>query len=524
MGASLECGVGWCCSLQQERATAPGLAGLCALGARFRHITVVDARVGVNSTLSALAWLALAHGALTRKPLQANCAVSGGGRSRPVCGRRAVAYVPSRRAGGRVPVSEETTAVANPLASSLGATDVLLLALPEPQRPFALQLHSSAVRGCVVLLGQGTSLQNESLVGEWVMEPGAWPADTTVVCRIGASRQQGLHSVGSSVGLQTASWPPQLSILHAPSMPGPQLGLGSRITFISVIGDGADFRYNLGASRVYRERASSRHRWLLRRSTGGLPLALFFGALRAEAELDTSSELLLFLHADLYLPDSFEADLLHAVQRLSQEDPHWALAGFFGVPLDWQPEPANWPWKRPRVVGRGIDFYGRYRMGAANSSAAQCIDETALLLRSRHVVAPSPAFDSTLPSTDRIWLGGTDTVLEGLAMGRKSYILGVDVLHSIWDRDGRHDNAEERKLISIQKFASEESTVLHAKAMSYMSQKFLWTGRVPMQRVWSQNCGFGQDFWMHDPAQLEGSVPFDWVQLQAKIRERFGPS
>merc|ERR1740117_2444895 len=108
------------------------------------------------------------------------------------------------------------------------------------------------------------------------------------------------------------------------------------------------------------------------------------------------------------------------------------MAGFFGVPLSWEPEPVEWPWSRTRVVGRGRDMYGRYVIGASNISETQCLDESLMLFRSSHSRHPSPAFDLDLPSSDRLWLGGTAAILEGLAQGRKSYVLGVEIYHKVW--------------------------------------------------------------------------------------------
>mmetsp|Transcript_112117 Transcript_112117/g.362109 ORF Transcript_112117/g.362109 Transcript_112117/m.362109 type:complete len:365 (+) Transcript_112117:32-1126(+) len=335
---------------------------------------------------------------------------------------------------------------------------------------------------------------------------GQWPSSIAIICR---------DPGYSTYRLQQFAFPQRADFRP-------------RIVFLSIIGDGRQFKQHLGRSSIYRQRASSKHRWLLVNGTDRQHLAPYIASLRARAERESSSDLLLFLHPDLYLPDTFEEELLLSVQRLNHIDPNWAVAGFFGVPLDWSPEPSS-PWSRPRVVGRGGDHYGRYTMGWSNVTAAQCVDETALLLRTRRGqfggAGASPGFDAALPSASRIWLGGTGTVLEGLAQGRRSYVLGVDVLHQMKDildspSEDRHRFIDERRWQAMHKFSSAGSTIMHATAMSYMSEKYLRSKRVDLKRVFAQNCDFGPTSWRDEMAALEGPVPLDPVWLQLALMQR----
>jgi len=446
-----------------------GMPRIHALGANSRHVTAIDARdAGVNRTLSAVVWRALADGLAS-------------GRTH----RTAVAYVPSTRGWPRV----GAVSGSNPLATVIAPTDVLLLALPGRSRTFALQLHADVVRSCFLLLTSAletASLLEGMTLWDWELDPGPWPSGVAALCRAAnlRDRRRNLQSEPSFVQ-------------------------SLRITFVSVTGDGAEFRHNLGASRVYQERASSRHRWLLYPNTGGEPLASFLGKLQTQAEVEHGTELILFLHADLFLPESFEAELFSALRYLYRVDPHWALAGFFGVPLDWEPDLPDEPWRVPRVVGRGRDFFNSRYVMPGNLTPVQCVDETALLLRSRFDAEPSPSFDPALPSTSRIWLGGTDTVLEGLAQGRRSYALGVHVDHAMWDREGNDVSLPERRQECIRKYTSHESTAVHAAAMEFMSRKFL---RSPYPRlgsrnkVFAQNCGFDARSWRNEFANVEGDI------------------
>lgn len=429
-----------------------------ALGADSRHVTAIDSReASANRTLSAAVWRVLSDGLAT--------------------GRRApstpIAYVPTSRGWPRVGAISGS----NPLATAIAPTDVLLLALSGRSQAFALQLHANVVRRCVLLMAsalEATSLLEGASLSDWDLDPGPWPLGVAALCRTAA--------------------------MFADSL---------RITFVSVTGDGAEFRHNLGASRVYQERASSRHRWLLYPNTGGESLASFLGRLQTQAEDEHGTELILFVHADLFLPDSFEAELFAALGHLYQADPHWALAGFFGVPLDWEPDPPDADWRMPRVVGRGRDFFNSRYLMPGNVTPVQCVDETALLLRSRLDTEPSPRFDPSLPSTSRIWLGGTDTVLQGLAQGRRSYALGVNVDHAMWDREGVAVSLPERREECIGKYTSHESTAVHAAAMEFMSRKFLHPPHAPLgsrKRVFAQNCGFDARSWRNEFANVEGDI------------------
>merc|ERR1739838_1220318 len=91
---------------------------------------------------------------------------------------------------------------------------------------------------------------------------------------------------------------------------------------------------------------------------------------------------------------------------------------------------------------------------------------------------------------ERLWLGGTDSVLEGLSVGRKSYILGVEVLHKIWDGAGIGAVADTEKERWLDKSRGESYAEMHAVAMDYMSHKFIRSRRISQSRVYSQMIEF----------------------------------
>lgn len=457
---------------------------LRALGARCRQITSVDARIGKNVTLASAAWFSLARG------------VEQG----PLWPKRVVAHVPHLRARHRARAPGERIVTAKQrdvLSWEVDHTDLLLLALPVLQLPFALELHAArARRFLIVVLDADAAARLESQTpgrpsahglwkdgqeDQWDVVDGYWPRGLYVLRRL--SRVKDVHPL---LGVQKPG-------LTSPS-----------ITFISIIGDGKDFKDHLGASPLYQDRAASPHKWILVRDTGGQPMAPFVADLRARAEREYKSELLLFAHPDVYLPATFEAELQEHLRRLELIDPHWAMAGFFGVPMAWEPEPADWPWTRTRVVGRSRDMYGQYVMGVSNLTVAQCLDESALLFRSSHSLHPSPVFDPVLPSSERLWLGGTAVLLEGLAQGRNSYVLGARLLHKIWSQDFSAV-VEQRKRFT-RKILNAEYASDYVAAMLYMSQLFLQSERVSKERIYAYFWEFDRHSWKYIPIGVDGPI------------------
>lgn len=447
------------------------------LGAQCRQITAIDARVGVNGTLTTAVWAALVEGMM----------------SGPLRPKRVLAYAPSPRAGGRRPAPREKTIDSDPLSEQFYTTDLLFLALPAMLLATALQLHAAAVRKFIVIsdipLSETLVAESKDIWKTWGLDMSLWaPVQNSFI-----TFQRVAPYKSTSVS--------DASFLRAP--------VRRSMTFVSIVGDRREFERHLAKSWLYVNRATLPHNWVLVPDGGNQLLSAFLADLQAKADHDHPADLLLFVHPDMYLPANFEEDLLERVERLDRLDPSWAMAGLHGVPLDWDPKVEGWEWPAwsRRMAGRGWDIFGRYTMASGNITAAQCLDESFLLLRGASSGQASPDFDPNLPSSDRLWLGGTDTVLEGLAAGRRSYILGVEVLHKVWDGAGVGSVAESEKQRWMEKSWGQEYAELHAVAMDYMSHKFLHTRRIAQEKVYSQMQEFDSHFLRYSPAGLQGPIP-----------------
>eukprot|EP00929_Paragymnodinium_shiwhaense_P071337 TRINITY_DN36280_c0_g2_i2.p1 TRINITY_DN36280_c0_g2~~TRINITY_DN36280_c0_g2_i2.p1 ORF type:complete len:376 (+),score=49.90 TRINITY_DN36280_c0_g2_i2:145-1272(+) len=317
-----------------------GLRSLCTLAACCGRIQLIDNVVGRrdggrNMSLAAESWRAVALGASHARK------------------RRSRAILPSALLRKRRYVDRfDEVSDMDPLAAgaTLRVSDVAVLHLPGAQLGHALKRHGKQIQRYAVLvegdsqpstveptdrerwLSEETSWEKSA----WREVDGGWPRGVRVLRRLHTSADTAAEGVDSRIPGGDDEKENEL-----------------RIAFVSVIGDGGEFKHNLGLSSVYKDRARLPHVWLLIEKTRQQPLSLLFTELRERVEEEhPECHILLFLHADLWLPDSFEPDLVRLIKRLTAFDPNWAFAGFFGVPLDWQPEPPEWHWKRPRLAIR----------------------------------------------------------------------------------------------------------------------------------------------------------------------------
>ena len=127
----------------------------------------------------------------------------------------------------------------------------------------------------------------------------------------------------------------------------------------------------------------------------------------------STGDVLVFAHQDIYFPADWDARLTAAVARLSRRDPEWAVLGVFGITPERKPHGHVYCTGLQRVLGR--DFV----------DPVECVslDEIVLILRR----SAGLTFDEQLPGYH---FYGTDICLEARRRGFKSYIVPAFCLHN----------------------------------------------------------------------------------------------
>jgi hypothetical protein len=150
----------------------------------------------------------------------------------------------------------------------------------------------------------------------------------------------------------------------------------------------------------------------------GIPLSVLWNEASAagayaRAMRHADADFLIFVHQDVYLPGGWFDNLEREIQRLSETDPEWAVAGLSGVRIDGSYAFHLWDSGLGMVCGRPLD----------NPVAVASLDELLLIVRR----SANVCFDPELP---RFHLYGTDIVLTAYACGKSAYVIDVPALHN----------------------------------------------------------------------------------------------
>lgn len=127
----------------------------------------------------------------------------------------------------------------------------------------------------------------------------------------------------------------------------------------------------------------------------------------------TRTEIVVFAHHDVYLPQGWDALLVHRLNSLTARHPDWAVAGAFGVGVDDRHFGPVWTSSLGQIVGRV----------PLHPEPVQSFDEMLLVLRR----ASGIRFDRAQPG----WhMYGTDIVQTARANRRGAYALGLPCIHN----------------------------------------------------------------------------------------------
>jgi len=180
--------------------------------------------------------------------------------------------------------------------------------------------------------------------------------------------------------------------------------MNQSVTFVAAVNNEDVFRRNLLASPLFQT---------------GYPANIvvqrgFSSAARAYNDaLDRcDTELIVFCHQDITLPERWSADLERALSVLAAEDPNWGVLGCYGETLN--------------DCGRGYIYSsGRGITGKPFDKPAevQTLDEIVLILRKSSRLR----FDDELPN---FHFYGTDICMRAAQRGMKSYAISAFCVHN----------------------------------------------------------------------------------------------
>ena len=137
------------------------------------------------------------------------------------------------------------------------------------------------------------------------------------------------------------------------------------------------------------------------------------GAAYQEGLRETSKEIIVFAHQDVYLPNGWRRKVEAAIATLADHDPDWAVLGVFGVDLN------------DRCHGHVYSTGSRRVLGSpfVDAIPAQSLDEMVLIVRRSAGIG----FDPELPGYH---LYGTDICLTARRAGLRSYVIPAFCLHN----------------------------------------------------------------------------------------------
>lgn len=127
----------------------------------------------------------------------------------------------------------------------------------------------------------------------------------------------------------------------------------------------------------------------------------------------TSSEILVFAHQDVFLPQCWAEVLSRCLEELSLRDPNWGVAGIVGITSSGQGVGFAYSTGLRRFVGRPFQ----------KAIQVRTLDEILLIIRR----SSGLEFDRKLPG---FHLYGVDICLEAERRGMRNYVVPCFVLHN----------------------------------------------------------------------------------------------
>ena len=192
------------------------------------------------------------------------------------------------------------------------------------------------------------------------------------------------------------------------------------VSFVVAVNDREELQCNLLASPVAQ---SSRHRWILVDNVGNKRYDTI-SALYNEALDMADTELVFFVHEDLYLPVGWELSAARGLAELGRLDRNWGVVGAVGAIAAEDNRDGS-----KILKGHWCDPHG-YSRQLPLPHEVESLDEQWLGIRKSSGVR----FDSNLPG---FHCYGIDLSLSARERGMKSYAIDAFVWHKFADCRGR---------------------------------------------------------------------------------------
>lgn len=128
---------------------------------------------------------------------------------------------------------------------------------------------------------------------------------------------------------------------------------------------------------------------------------------------ESKTDILVFVHQDVFLPAGWDTQLEASLAQLSKHDPEWAVAGAWGV------HPTGQRFGHLFCVGLGQKLGGDFVAG----QQVRTLDEVLLIVRKSSGVH----FDEAL---EGYHFYGTDICLEAEKLGKKCYAISAFCIHN----------------------------------------------------------------------------------------------
>jgi hypothetical protein len=182
------------------------------------------------------------------------------------------------------------------------------------------------------------------------------------------------------------------------------MALTDHVTFIVTVLDRQVLTQNLLASPALS--SSHSHQILIQEGFASAGRAYNDGLHRA------ANELVIFMHSDIFLPETWMSQLERALQYLEQSDPNWGVLGCWGATRsgEYLGHIYSTGWG---VLGKTFD----------HPQKVQTLDEIILISRK----SSGLQFDAELP---HFHFYGTDICMRAARQGMKSYAISAFCIHN----------------------------------------------------------------------------------------------
>lgn len=132
---------------------------------------------------------------------------------------------------------------------------------------------------------------------------------------------------------------------------------------------------------------------------------------KAYNEADSSADIKVYIHHDVYLPESFESDLISGINEIEKFDKNWGVIGVAGA-----------IWKNKRFcLGYLSDRGDKWGNSKGLPSEVDTIDELMLITKGDFI------FDENIKSNHFF---GADVCLQAKKQGRKNYVINAYCEHN----------------------------------------------------------------------------------------------